>query len=240
MVAIILHLYYQDLWNELKNKIQPLLNEEVHLYITINEETEFTDDMRLFAKEIFLIKNKGMDFGPFVYTWNKIKDKEYKYVLKIHGKKSESSSLRFGEHFGTIWRNQLINPIIKTKKKFDRIIEYMEQHPHICMAGSQIQFYDTYRESINDPNRINCLYSIQKLLQKINSQEHGCFFAGSMFFVTTDYLKKFFDGCDLQDLYEEFEDYYSSSGETLAHAMERVIGYGVEKHGGKFLTLEND
>ena len=240
MIAIVLHLYYQDLWKEFKRKIVPLLNDNTHLYITVNEESEYIDDMKHFAKELFIVKNKGMDFGPFIYVWNLIKDDGYDYVLKLHGKKSESSSKIWGPHFGTIWRNQLVNPIIKDVEKFHTIIDFMKENPFIHMAGSQRHFYDTYKEKINDGNRLNSLKSIEKLLQKVNSQEHGCFFAGSIFLVTSNYLKKFFGECDLNDLYEEFEDNYSSGGETLAHGLERVIGYGVETNNGKFLTLEND
>lgn len=239
MVAILLHLYYQDLWDEFKTRIIPLLDENTHLYITVNSESEYIDDMKSVAKNVFIIKNKGMDFGPFVYAWEKIQNDGYEYVLKLHGKKSESSSKRWGTNFGTIWRHQLVSPIINTREKFHTIINYMKENPYVFMAGSQRHFYDTYREPIHHVNRLNCLPSIEKLLKIVNSQEHGCFFAGSIFLVSTDYLKKFFNSCDLNYLYDQFEDYYSSKGETLAHGFERIIGYGVEKSNGKFLILEN-
>lgn len=237
MTAIVLHLYYQDLWEEFKEKIIPILDEKTHLYITVNYESEYTEDMQTIAKQIFVIENKGMDFGPFVYVWDKIKDIGYKYVLKLHGKKSESVGIK---HFGTNWRFKLINPIIKNKEKFEQIISFMEDNPIIYMAGSQHYFYDTDREKIDNICRKNCLHNIKKLLNFVNSNEHGCFFAGSIFLVTSEYLTKFFNECDLNKLYLEFEDYYSDDSDLLAHAMERVIGYGVEKHKGKFLTLEKE
>jgi lipopolysaccharide biosynthesis protein len=58
-----------------------------------------------------------------------------------------------------------------------------------------------------------------------------------MFVVKSEYLHKFFGNCNLNTLYEEFEEYYSPNSDLLAHAMERVICYGVEKHKGKFLLL---
>jgi lipopolysaccharide biosynthesis protein len=237
MVAIVLHLYYQELWNELKEKIQPLLNDDVHLYVTINEETEYTNDIRLFAKEVFMVKNKGMDYGPFVYVWNKIKDMGYEYVLKIHGKKSEYYDKKFGSNFGIIWRMQLVQPLIKSKDRFYEIISFMKENDNVYMAGSERHFYDTYREPIDHVNRMNCVDKIDKLMNHVDSFNHGCFFAGSMFIVKSDYLHKFFNGCDLDLLYEEFEESYSPNSDLLAHAMERVICYGVEKHSGKFLTL---
>lgn len=240
MVAIVLHLYYQDLWNEFKSKIIPLLNENVHLYITVNDESEYIDDMKNFAKELFILKNKGMDFGPFVYIWDLIKDRNYDYVLKLHGKKSEVTNKRWHPEYGKTWRLQLVNSLIISPDKFNSVLDYMKNNEQIYMAGSQAHFIDKERELINSVNRTACLLSIQKLLKKINAPEHGCFFAGSMFMVKTEYLNKLFDGCDLKDLYEDFEDYYSSAGETLAHGLERVIGYGVEKYDGKYLILESN
>lgn len=237
MIAIVLHLYYQDLWEEFKGKIVPLLNDNTHLYITVNEESEYTDDMKKFAKELYVVKNKGTDFGPFVYVWNLIKDDGYDYVLKLHGKKSKDISKIHGMHFGTIWRHQLVDAIIKDVEKFYTIIDFMKENPSVHMAGSQRHFYDKERESFNHVNRSNCLNSINKLLKYVNTDNHGCFFAGSIFLVTTNYLKMFFGNCDLNDLYEEFEEYYSSKGELLSHGMERVIGYGVERHDGKFLIV---
>ena len=237
MVAILLHLYYQDLWYEFKSKIIPLLDENVHLYITIHEETEYTNDMRSFAKKVFTVKNKGMDFGPFIYSWDKIKDIEYDYVLKLHSKKSESSIKNMGKDFGTMWRKDLVDSIIKTKEHFYSIIELLKKSPEIYMVGSEKWFISENKETMDNEFRLRCLHSIQKLLKMVNSHEHGSFFGGSIFLVTTDYLKKLFGDCNLVSLYEEFEDYYSSYGETLAHGFERVIGYGVTKNNGKFYQL---
>lgn len=239
MVAIVLHLYYQDLWYEFKEKIEKLSSTDVDLYITVNKNSEYVDDMKTIAKDVFIVKNKGMDFGPFVYVWNEIKDKGYEYVLKLHGKKSEESNRKFGDNYGLYWRKALVNSLIGSKERFDSIVDFMSDNKEIYMAGSQLNFYDEHREPINHPNRLNCLESIEKLLNYVDSNEHGCFFAGSIFLVKCDYLKKFFKDCDLIKLYNEFEDYYSANGETLAHGIERVIGYGVPKHNGKFLGLDS-
>ena len=244
MVAIILHLYYQDLWEELKEKIIPLLNETTHLFITVNKESEYTNDMMQYSKKIFILENRGMDFGPFVYVWNEIKNDGYDYILKLHGKKSEEyktgeqlHSVMHDMDFGKAWRTNLVNALIDTNDKFYEILNFMRDNANVYMAGSKYYFYDTHREGINNICRKNCEKNINKLLEHVSSKEHGCFFAGSMFLVKSDYLKKFFKDCDLIKLYEEFEDYYSNDSDLLAHAMERVIGYGVEKHDGKFLIV---
>lgn len=239
MIAILLHLYYQDLWEEFKEKILPILSDNVHLYVTVNEENEYTEDIKKFAKQIFIVKNKGSDFGPFVYAWDKIRKHDYEYVLKLHGKKSISDS-RSVYGYGDIWRKQLVNAIISNPEKFDTVLSYMRENPDIFMAGSLRWFNTRYTESENTRQYLESLSSIKRVCSHVKSDVHGCFFSGSMFLVKVEYLNLFFDTCDLNILYEEFEDYYTDDGSSFAHGFERVIGYAVETHRGKFLTLEND
>lgn len=237
MTAILLHLYYQDLWNEFKTKIVPILNDNVHLYISVNSYSEYIEDMKKYAKEIFFVKNKGTDFGPFVYTYNKIKNDGYKYILKLHGKKS-LISVKKG--YGDFWRSNLVNSIISTPEKFNKILSVMDNNPQIFMAGSLNHLETKLTEYENHGNRLNALNAIERLCRYVKSNNHGSFISGSMFLTTTYYLNLFFGNCDLDELYEQFEEFYSNDGTLLSHGLERVIGYGVETHNGKFLLLERD
>ena len=230
MIAIVLHLYYQDLWPEFKEKILPILSESTHLYVSINDETEYTDDIRKYAQEIFHVENRGMDFGPFVFVYDKLRTMDYKYIVKLHGKKSLHTP-----GIGDQWRNALVNSIIASPDQFNHIINYMETIPDIYMASSLEFYHDTDRESINHPNRLAALPFINKVRNFVNSDDHGCFFAGSMFIVTTNYLEKLFNNVELTELYKQFEPGYSM--DSFAHGMERVIGYGVTTNNGKYLTI---
>jgi lipopolysaccharide biosynthesis protein len=125
--------------------------------------------------------------------------------------------------------------MIESKEQFQHIIEYMEADPEIYMASSLEFYHDTDRESVMHPNRLAALPFINKVRSFINSDDHGCFFAGSMFIVTTNYLDQLFKNTDLDILYEQFEPGYLL--DSFAHGMERVIGYGVFTHNGKYLTI---
>jgi lipopolysaccharide biosynthesis protein len=228
--AIVLHLYYQDLWPEFKEKILPILSDSTHLYVSINEETEYTDDIKQYANEVFLVENRGMDFGPFVFVYDKLRTMGYKYIVKLHGKKSLHSP-----GIGDYWRTTLVNSIINSDDHFHHIINFMETDSDIFMASSSEFYHDMDRESINHPNRLAALPFINKVRSFVNSGEHGCFFAGSMFIVTTNYLEKLFENVDLTKLYKQFELGYSM--DSFAHGMERVIGYGVMTNNGKYLTI---
>ena len=104
------------------------------------------------------------------------------------------------------------------------------------MAGSDEYFKDRVKESYTHPNRVNSVGAINKINTFLDVDDHGCYFAGSMFIVTTNYLDKLFSKIDLVSFYSEFNEGYSRGG-TLAHGLERVIGYGVETYNGKYLTM---
>jgi lipopolysaccharide biosynthesis protein len=231
MIAIVLHLHYHDLWDEFKEKIIPVLSETTHLYVTINHESDCIDDIRHHAKEVFTVENKGMDIGPFIFTYNKIQDTNYKYIVKLHTKKSLHSP-----GLGDWWRTGLVDSILHSNEHFNHMINFMETNPDIFMAGSEAHFHNKLREPYDHPNRLEAIPAIEKVNTVLNVTDHGSFFAGSMFVATTHYLNILFNNIDLEAFYNEFTEGYARGG-TLAHGMERVIGYGVEKYEGRYLTL---
>lgn len=233
MTAIILHLYYQDLWEEFKNNISLLLNDDVHLYVTVTEHTPITDDIKNYAKEIFLVENKGMDFGPFIYAYNKIRHLNYKNILKIHSKKSVHNM-----NMGNVWRKKLTEVFFNSKDTFLDILNAMNDDDTIFMAGAYSCFYDKIKENRDSLAKIKNEQTINKVNSFLKLKNtHGCFFAGSIFMVSTKYLDMLFKNVNLDEFYLEFNHEYTNDV-SLAHAMERMIGYGVENYNGKFLILE--
>jgi len=231
MTAIIFHLYYQDLWEEFKEKIIPILDDSVHLFVTVNYESEITEDIRLYAKEIYLLDNKGMDFGPFLNVYNTIKNEKYEYIIKLHTKKSKHN-----KELGDVWREKLTEVFFYNKESFDLIIETMNSNPEIYMTGAYSCFYDRIKEPLTGASLIENKETIKNINSFLNVSTHGCFFAGSIFMVSKKYLDMLFKNVILEDFILEFNHDYSP-GVSSAHAMERLIGYGVEYYGGKFLTL---
>ena len=231
MVAIVLHLYYQDLWDEFKDKIIPLLNDNVHLYVTVNDISVIVQDVMLYAKDVYILENRGIDFGPFVYTYNQIRNIGYSHIIKVHSKKSLHN-----RKIGPEWRKRLTEVLIGSNDIFNSVIDAMKSDDRLFMAGAYSCFYDRIKEPIKGSGRILCLTAMEKLNTFLNIETHGSFIAGSMFAVSTKYLDLLFNNCDLEKLYSEFEVGYSVNV-SMAHAMERMIGYGVEHYNGKFLIL---
>lgn len=231
MVAIILHLYYQDLWEDFKQKLLPILDSNIHLFVTTNVDNDITDDVRKFAKEVYIIENRGMDFGPFIQVYNKIKDDGYNYFLKVHTKKSKHN-----KELGNVWREKLTEVFFDSKEGFDAIIDALNSDETLYMAGAYSCFYDRIKEPIGSASLVENADTIKSVNSFLNIETHGCFFAGSIFMVSKKYLDILFKNVILNEFESIFNHTYSS-GISTSHAMERLIGYGVEYHGGKFLII---
>ena len=88
MIAIILHIYYVELWQIFAEKLK-ILNTKFDLYITLTKgNLDITDDiLKSFPDaKIYTYINKGMDIGPFLLTLKKIRNKNYNYIIKLHTK----------------------------------------------------------------------------------------------------------------------------------------------------------
>jgi lipopolysaccharide biosynthesis protein len=236
MTAILLHLYYQDLWWEFKQKILPLLNDSVHLYVTTTttttENSDIVNDIKHHAKKVFIIENRGADFGGFIFAYKEVMDKNYDFFLKIHSKKSLHNP-----DLGTIWRKKLTEIFFDDKDYFEKILFTMNKDQKIFMAGAYSCFYDKQKEPLNSLFHLENQHTLKKLNGFLNISNHGCFFAGSMFLVSKKYLDLLFKNVNLDELYSAFDVEYST-GISLQHAFERMIGYGVEFYNGIFLIID--
>ena len=110
--AIILHLYYNDLWEEFKTKFEPILNRgDVDLYVSFTkEDTSKKSEVEKLTPFVYVLDNRGLDIGPFIFILNEIKDKNYTSITKVHSKKSLKHSQPVG--FGETWRAHLVNSLV--------------------------------------------------------------------------------------------------------------------------------
>jgi len=243
--AIIVHLYYNDLWPEFKSKIEPIMKRgDVDLYVTMSEEdTTAKSEIEKTTKNVFVLPNRGLDVGPFIYIMNEIKDLDYISIFKIHTKKS----LHHGQDpsFGINWRNNLIDSLIGNMEIFNEITSILERDP-ISMFGSKKFLMGFSLDAINIPYHYGVIHdTIKELNLNIReSQKNGSvcfsktgrFFAGTMFATSHTYIKEVFKNCDMIKFYESLPKGYVYN--SNAHAMERIFGYYVEELNGNFYEIE--
>ena len=226
--AIILHLHYQDLWEEFKLKLTPLLCETTDLYVTVGDgSTQYYQDIIKLAKQIFVVPNKGMDVAPFIYVYSKIKDMNYSYFIKLHSKKSLHTP-----GVGDTWRKSLYYPLVENYSFIQQSVENSEG-PWMVGVGSY--YHDMLVEPRNHPNKLAAKKYIDKVCTLLKVKDEGSFFAGTMFIVNDIYLNVLFEKINLEDFYNLFEEGYLR--DSLAHGMERVLGYGISHHNGTYYTI---
>jgi lipopolysaccharide biosynthesis protein len=212
--AIILHLYYHDLWPEFKEMITALLNENTHLYVSVNTlESEYISDIKKIAKEVHLVENRGMDIGPFLLIYKKIRG-QYSVITKIHTKKSIHTP-----QIGESWRKALYTPLLQ---HYSYIYTTLTQLTEPCMIGVKRCALNVENDPAhNSPEQRIHIENICKLTDTIPT---GYFIAGTMFTVNDIYMNTYFSDEIIDKIYNMFGEGYIRDN-SPAHAMERIFGY---------------
>ena len=239
--AILLHLHYQDLWSEFWSYLKYIKDENTHLYVTVHtENTPWYSDIKANATEVFLIENKGMDFGGFLYAYNKIKHKDYKIIIKTHGKKRNGFANRRLKFSLNVleWSKKLLDFLFKPenyetlKKTFENekvfivgseIFLQTEDKSHPWTIGIEAHNIKGNQESYDKINKILNLLSLDKYE----------FVAGSMFAASKAYLDLFFNNKEM-DLFNIMEEPPFPNNGTIAHSLERLISSHTVTFGGTF------
>lgn len=231
--AILLHLHYQDLWPEFWSYLKDIVDDNTHLYVTINTtDTEWYNDIKANSTEVFLIENKGQDFGGFLYAYNKIKHIDYLTITKLHGKKSLYRESSYGEN----WRKSLYMPLIGTKKTFIDLCNKFSANDRVFVAGSKSNLLtECVPKGKNARHRCHLLRKPHlDLLLDTKSVSNSLHISGSMYMFSSKYLQIFFKNKELE-VYELMEPNYIKRG-SCGHHFEVII-CNCEYFGGQLLAI---
>ncbi len=227
--AIILHVFYHDLWAEFKPYLEKILEDKnVHLFVTFTNNIEDYPDDKLnglvkLATKVYYVENRGYDIAPFLRVFQDIRDNGYNTITKLHTKKSLHEG--WDPEWGNNWRKDLYKPLIGHAKLFQFNIEQL-QSPEIGMIGSKKYFYNDEK----DQKHKELLASPLLLLTQLLKQQvpwSGGFISGTMFMIKTELLVKLFENVtDLWDLIPYFPE--GTAKHSISHAFERMFGYWVK------------
>jgi lipopolysaccharide biosynthesis protein len=244
--AIIVHLYYNDLWDEFYSKLKPIIeNCSVDLYVTLTEDdTSELENVNKVTNNVFVLPNKGLDVGPFLYILDLIKDREYTAITKFHSKKS----LHHGQpkEFGEIWRLKSYQPLVENVETYKELTGIIEDNP-LSMIGTERSYWDFTKDRFN----ISVHYpTIKGTLSKLQIQlmetpidntflfgRNGGFFSGTMFMTSHKYLKQLFEKTNMKELYDNLPTGYVRDSDS--HSLERIFGFYMESIGGELLIAED-
>jgi lipopolysaccharide biosynthesis protein len=224
-ILVHIHLFYTDMWPEIKECLRNLEGRPHHLYITLLKTSEAIIP-RLLSEvphaQIRFVENRGYDIAPFLSILNEVNLGDYSFILKLHTKRDCLKSPYFRNLYGNLWRQELLR-IISSKEAFHRCLEVFEKEPQTGMLASAILhvFHDIYdKKSMRETRDF--------LRDKGHKPMPFGFIAGTMFLCRAHLMQP------LKVLALKTEDFAipdKAHTRTLAHVVERLFGYFVYAQG---------
>jgi lipopolysaccharide biosynthesis protein len=229
IVAIQVHLYYDDLIEEIVNKTNniPIFFD---LYISIDsldKKNKIIDYIKNNSKsknvEILVVENKGRDVIPLLIQM-KNKVKKYKYICHIHTKKS--LFIDIGEN----WRNYLYNNLLGNENIISEILSEFENNDKLGFSFPE-NYYKAlllFGEKLSNKNKVLMKYLLNKLFKfKFNIGSKIEFPIGNMFWARVNSIYQIFN----EDFTNEIPKELGQKDGTIMHAIERIWLYLVKLNG---------
>ncbi|CUA96665.1 rhamnan synthesis F family protein [Thiomonas bhubaneswarensis] len=227
--AVLLHLYYPDLWPEFQAFLKTL-PPPCDVYISLSEgREEVLADIVRDMPEAVVIRhpNRGRDIAPRLALLRMARQRGYSQLLFLHSKKSphlrevENIHIPFLQHKdGNRWRRELLADLLDAAP---RTLEAFAQQPRLGLVGPR-GFWLSLR---GDANLARLAALSQRFGLVPDLTRHG-YFAGSMFWCRPQALDPLL-ALDLKPA--DFDDETGQTDGTLAHAVERLFTLSAERAG---------
>jgi lipopolysaccharide biosynthesis protein len=221
-IAVVLHLYYPEFWEEMRQAIERIPY-PFDLFVSLVKGASAQIRpaiMQAFPNAyVFDVENRGRDVGPFLILLNTGVLFRYELVCKLHAKRS------MHRQDGDAWRRALTDGILGSSRLIDRIICHFRSDSDlgIVVADGNIGHKDEYWAA-ND-KLLTELLPRAGISPEVSS---ACFPAGSIFWIRPSLLTGLVRvGFDLND----FEPEPLPLNGALGHAVERMFGLICEDAG---------
>jgi len=215
--AIVAHIYYPDLWEEMSATIAAA-GIEHDLFVTYTDQGDLTADLpeRICADfpaaRVIAMPNHGRDIFPFVHLVNAGLLAPYRAVCKIHTKKSPH------RQDGDDWRRHLIAGLLPegaTGAPLERFVN----DPLAAIWVADGQHYNEQKWWGSNQGTTSDLLGRVEIIMDESTLS---FPAGSMYWLKPVMISMI-RGLQLDQ--DDFELETAQLDGTLAHAFERALGY---------------
>ena len=229
-----LHLFYHDQLDWFVSRLKNITC-DYDLWITVTEKNrEIIKKIEEFKLDAHILKvpNRGYDIYPFWLVLQNVCLSDYDFVLKIHTKNSRTTRWVKNDIYynGFEWRNDLINPLLGSKRNFKKALAALEKED-VGMVGSNNLIGD--KESSSQSN--NTMVLCAKMGIKYTNVCR--FVCGTMFMVKSNLLQVFqkypFNKSDFSVMSQ------TGSTGTIAHSLETVFGLIVQDANLKLVGVDS-
>ncbi len=219
------HVFYQNMWAELAQKIQNINGCDVDLHITTTQENDRFNSLVLEQypnATITLVENRGFDVLPFIQLIKNINKDAYDYVVKVHTKR-DTLKCKLGGHIlqGPDWRNASLS-FLESPQIVSSNLKHFEDNPDCGIIASHLLTVKITKNSTKLTKK-----RFAQLLQDYKQRPiaQAKFVAGTMFMARANALKP------LRYIpTDAFEDYVEHD-DLFAHIVERFMGHIIYEQG---------
>jgi Rhamnan synthesis protein F len=219
--AVVAHIYYEDTWPDIAGALRGLTIPFDLIVTTVAGREQLGETIRRSypRAEIEIVENRGRDVGPFLALLERGRLDGYRYVCKIHGKKSIDGGRRI--YIGDMWRRRLLFDLLGAPGAARAAIDLFECDPRIGMIGPKLFRLpnEDYSEELSWAGNRPMTLKIGERMGVPADKFQLDFFGGTMFWVRPEALKPLRELCLAADMPRE-------SGLVdgdLPHALERVL-----------------
>jgi lipopolysaccharide biosynthesis protein len=228
-LAVILHLYYPERWDFIKEKLSNISGTKWDLFVTLNEKDR--DFISRIKKDypkanILILPNRGRDILPFVHLARRLDRSGYKIILKLHSKKS--THRKDGEK----WFDELVTNLLPSTEHVVEILNKLSNEATIVgPKGHYVSLKEYMGSNEKDLKKLlSRIHGNNKSRQIIEAADEYAYFGGSMFWANIEAIKP---ALDLHLMAEDFEAEAGQIDGTMAHAVERLLTMLPQTHGLK-------
>ncbi len=218
-LAIVLHVYYTDVFADILKRLPVDENLSIKLFISCPKEIKPDIEKTLlpypFNCQIIVVENRGRDILPFLKVLPVVFNQNFDLVLKLHTKRSNHLNKK------EPWNSDLFNKLLG-ESNIRNILNLFAIYPQMGMiapAGNilPMAFYYGGNE-----------LKVKKLCLQMGISEDQLknfnFVAGSMFYARKEVLEPML----MLDLSEkDFELENNQLDNTMAHVVERIFPAGL-------------
>ena len=228
-LAAVVHVFFYDVWPELRKALANM-PEALDLICTVTLREDFDNLRRQILSDfpqarIIPFPNHGRDLFPFTHLCNSGLLEKYQVVCKLHTKKS------MHREDGDKWRDHLIGSILPSKEGTRILLEKFLADPQAGILVADGQIFSDEKWWGTNQARLR-----QELLRiGLNADDHSLrFAAGSIYWVKPEVLRPLrWMGLEAS----EFEVEAGQLDGTLAHGVERILGFCAQIAGKEILQV---
>lgn len=238
-LAVVLHLFYHDLWPEFELFLRRI-RYPFHLIVTThqaNGDLVAQIHKSFPAAEIHVAENRGRDVGPFLQLLHNGRLDNFDLILKLHSKKSGNTVDQ--AFFGDVWRRTNLFDLIGSDHQVRRIVSLFEKNPRLGAVGSSYFRVPSskFTEDVAWGGNKAKTLDLAARLGIANHEFKLDYFAGTMFWIRRSMLQPLLD---LGITIDDFPPENGSLDGDLQHAVERAVGALVAKSGGSMQGVQFD